>query len=108
MGVLLDFKFFDEDGNPVKSGQLTLPEWLDWKSIEEKEVWFRHMGGMPGNAHQCLIISQGQSKLLSTLDGHKEPVDLLEYRRRLDGSEQVVEERCRELGIDRTRKPRNQ
>lgn len=108
MGALLNFIYFDSKGYLVHSGQTTLPDSLDWKSIEEKEVFIRYMGGMPDNASHLLLKSQGQQRLITDLDSHKGGMDHLTYRTRYNGHEGHLEERCSELGIDRSRKPRNQ
>lgn len=108
MAVLLSYTYFRSNGHTLSAGQMSLPEWLDWKGIDEKEVFFRYISGMPQDAHYAMITSQGQTKLLSNLEAHKGELDYKEYRRKIDGAEQEVDRLCRERGIDRTRIPRNQ
>lgn len=109
MGALLTSKYFNAEGHILGGLQTTLPDSLDWKCINEKEVFVRYMGGMPPGTAYALIESQGESKLLSDLnDDALVPLDHDTYRRKINGAEAHLEERCRELGIDRSVKPRNQ
>jgi hypothetical protein len=106
--VSLQFVAFTAEGRVCGGGSRVLPDWLDWKSIDEKEVYLMHMGGFPSETDRVLITSQGARKLCVADDASREPVDYKMHRRREDGAEAEVERICRERGIDRTRKPGNQ
>lgn len=108
MGTLLNYSYFNSEGRLISSGQKTLPDSLDWKSIDEKEVFIRHIGGMPQGTLLCLIQSQGEVKLIGDLGDSVGLQDIQSYKRKMETHEQHLEEACRELGIDRNRKPRNQ
>jgi len=108
VGAALQFTCFNDNGYVVGGGQVILPEWLDWKSIEEKEVYMMYMGGFHPDTVHIFIASQGQRKLLVADDASRVKVDYKERRRKEDAAEKAVARICDERGIDRARKPRNQ
>lgn len=109
MGCKLQWAAFDVLGNSIGSGESFLADNLDWKSIEEKEQYVRYIGGYPKGTAHLLIMSQGQQKLVTgDLENSTMPLDKAQYERKIKNVENYLEERCRELGIDRTVKPRNQ
>ena len=109
MGCKLQWISFDELGYTLGSGESFLADNLDWKSIEEKEQYIRYIGGYPKGTAHLLITSQGQQKLVTgDLEVSTMPLDKAQYERKIENVENYLEERCRELGIDRTIKPRNQ
>lgn len=108
MGTILNATYFDTAGYLITSVQCTLPHSLDWKGIEEKEVFIRYIGGFPLGTVNCLIESQGERRLLRDVESSVGNQDHKVYRRKMENVEHYIEEECRRLGIDRTRKPRNQ
>jgi hypothetical protein len=109
MGCKLQWIAFDYLGLVIGCGESFLAGNLDWKSIEEKEQYVRYIGGYPKGTTHLLITSQGQQKLISgDMEVSTRPLDKAQYERKIENVEKYLEERCRELGIDRTIKPRNQ
>lgn len=109
MGVFIRYMAFADDGRLIDTGQRFCPDNLDYAPIEEKEVFFKYMGGLPDGTAYCYIESQGGRKLITNVDAVMvEPVDATIHQRKLDNVESYIAEECRRLGIERTRERGNQ
>lgn len=109
MGVFIRYMAFNADGALINTGQSFCPESLDYAPIEEKELYFKYMGGLPVETAYCYIESQGGRKLITNVDAAMvEPVDAAIHRRKLENVESYIAEECRRLGIERTRERGNQ
>ena len=107
--MILKFTAFDAGGYVLASGQKLMGSHMDWASIDEKELWLQHMGGLPENTAYCLISSQGDSKLVTEItEGMTIKVDKDLHNRRLQNVEEFLKDECRRRGIDRNRVGRNQ
>jgi hypothetical protein len=108
----LQFSCFTADGKPIKavggSGSLILPEFLDWRGIQVKELYLRRIGGYPREAHYMLIYSQGESRLVIDLTGSNQPVTYHQRKELDDAAEEYIERECAQRGIDFARHARGQ
>lgn len=107
--VLLKYTAFNEEGSVVASGQISLPDWLDWASIEEKAVYLGYLGGMEPTTEHVLLDSQQSKKLFPHVESDwREPTDFRIHKRKVDNGERYTEEECKRRGIVRERRRANQ
>lgn len=107
--MILRYTAFDAKGYVIASGQKFMGQSMDWAPLEEKELWFQYMGGLPENTAYCLISSQGNSKLVTEIpESATVKIDKDLHNRRMENVEQYLEEECRRRGVERSRIGGNQ
>jgi hypothetical protein len=97
-------KEYDADGQPVTSGDVHAPAWLDWMPIDVKVEWFKRLGRGDPRTKSVLLVSQGEQRLLTSVS--LRPLDHREYKERLNELEDEIQRFIDEGGY--SRKPRNQ
>lgn len=105
MGVFANISSFNEKGDLIDAGMVTLPDYLDWMPIAPKVFWFRDRGYGHPDATHVLFESQGERYLLS-VNKSLSFLKHTEIKEREHGIEKRVQRYIEENGICRT--PRNQ
>lgn len=98
------YRLYDADGRLVGAGDIYLPGYLDWMSIDVKAHWFRYMGQGVDAAKFALLMSQGEQRLL--IDVTLTPLDYKAYKEKEDGASAEIDRFIEEGGHSRI--PRNQ